>query len=161
MEAGQGGCVLGPTQALGLSPRPHSLTVSSSALCLSSVPCLSSTCHSRPGPNPSLSWLSSNPASRTSFLSQQADHITPDSGIEFRFKIKYELFSPEFDALHNSSLLMSLPMKTHPSRYSQPLAIHLKGQVLLCLYAFASAGSSTWNALLPPVGLQLPPHALN
>lgn len=79
-----GGCVLGSPGVLeaillslssSLLPPPTPAHLSST-LCPSSVPCLSSACHRRPGPNPSLSWLSSKPASRASFLSQQADHIT-------------------------------------------------------------------------------------
>lgn len=62
-----------PSCSLSHSTPP--LAISTSALCASSVPCLSSACQLRPGPNPSLSWLSSKPVSRASFLSQQADHI--------------------------------------------------------------------------------------
>lgn len=153
--------VLGPQKpyrsSWSLSRSPPPLAISASALCPSSVPCLSSAFQLRPGPNPSLSWLSSKPASRASFLSQQADHTSPDCGIEFRFKIKYELFSPEFDALHNSSLPVPLPVKSHPSRPSKPLSIPLKGHALSCLYVLASADSSTWNALLPPVCLLILP----
>lgn len=131
---GQVVCVLGPEKLWGPAwslPEPPPLLASPALrstppLC----PALTQPCHFRPELNWGLTWPSSKAASRVSFLSYRADHITPDSGIEFRFRIKEELFSPKFDALHNSSLLMLLPRTTLPTRPGKTLAVPLKSYVL-------------------------------
>lgn len=141
---GQVVCVLGPEKLWGPAwslPKSPPLLASPALrstppLC----PALTQPCHFRPEPNWGLTWPSSKAASRVSFLSHRADHITPDSGIEFRFRIKYELFSPKFDALHNSSLLMLLPRTTLPTRPGKTLAVPLKSHVLSRLYTFALVG---------------------
>lgn len=89
---GQVVCVLGPEKLWGpawsLPESPPLLAFpalrSTPPLC----PALTQPCHFRPELNWGLTWPSSKAASRVSFLSYRADHITPDSGIEFRFRIK-------------------------------------------------------------------------
>jgi hypothetical protein len=82
-----------PRDHHGLSHRPH-LWPSPGLLSVRPMSsALAQSCHCRPEPSPSLSWLPSKPTSRAGFQSFRADHIISDSGMEFGFSIKSELSS--------------------------------------------------------------------
>lgn len=125
-------CALGSPEALEailvspIAPIPHtwpSLLCSLPLLC--ALPLLSLSSQAWTKPQPLLALLQASLQSELSKPANRSHH--PDCGIEFRFKIKYEPFSLEFDALHNLSSFPApanhwpFPEKAMPSHASMLL----------------------------------------